>query len=132
MCVFPEDLKYAKSHEWARQDTASGIVTVGITDFAVEQLGDIVYLELPKVGAKVAQAKPFGVIESVKAAVDLYAPVSGEVVEVNAALPKKFDWLTGEPYAKGWMVKIKPSNPGELAGLLSPADYAKLAASEKH
>jgi glycine cleavage system H protein len=128
--MVPEDLKYARTHEWARLDAAAGVVTAGITDFAVEQLGDIVYLELPKVGARAVQESPLGVIESVKVAVDLYAPVTGEVVEVNAPLADRFDTLSRDPYGEGWMVKIKVAGAGALAGLLSPQEYRKHLESE--
>jgi len=95
--MVPEDLKYAKTHEWARFDAGAKLVTMGITGFAVEQLGDVVFLELPKVGARVTRDTPLGVIESVKAAVDLFAPVTGEVVEVNTPLADHFETLVGDP-----------------------------------
>ncbi|MFZ4694434.1 MAG: glycine cleavage system protein GcvH [Verrucomicrobiia bacterium] len=130
--MLPENLKYTKSHEWTRLDEGN-LVTIGITDYAVQQLGDIVFLDLPKVGAKATEGQPIGVIESVKAAVDLYSPVSGEVVEVNSPLANDFDALTKDPYGKGWMAKIKVANAGVLQGLLSAADYQKLVDSEaKH
>ena len=128
----PENLKYTKSHEWTRLDEGN-LVTIGITDYAVQQLGDIVFLDLPKVGAKATEGQPIGVIESVKAAVDLYSPVSGEVVEVNSTLANDFDALTKDPYGNGWMAKIKVANAGVLQGLLSATDYQKLVDSEaKH
>jgi glycine cleavage system H protein len=128
----PENLKYTKSHEWTRLDEGN-LVSIGITDYAVQQLGDIVFLDLPKVGAKATEGQPIGVIESVKAAVDLYSPVSGEVVEVNSTLANDFDALTKDPYGKGWMAKIKVANAGVLQGLLSATDYQKLVESEaKH
>ena len=128
----PENLKYTKSHEWTRLDEGN-LVSIGITDYAVQQLGDIVFLDLPKVGAKATEGQPIGVIESVKAAVDLYSPVSGEVVAVNAPLANDFDALTKDPYGKGWMAKIKVANAGVLQGLLSATDYQKLVESEaKH
>jgi len=126
----PEDLKYAKTHEWARLDAGSNIVTMGITDFAAEQLGDIVFLELPKPGARVTKETPLGVIESVKVAVDLYAPVTGEVAEVNAPLADHLETLSGDPYGRGWMVKIKVADAGALSGLLSPEEYRKHTESE--
>jgi len=128
--MVPEDLKYAKTHEWARLDAGAGIVTMGITDFAVEQLGDIVYLELPKVGAQVTRETPLGVIESVKAAVDLFAPVAGEVVEVNTPLADNFETLSHDPYGRGWMVKIRVAGAGALSGLLTPEEYRKHLESE--
>jgi len=129
--MVPDDLKYSKTHEWARL-AAGDVVTMGITDFAVQQLGDIVFLELPKVGARTKQGSPLGVIESVKAAVDLYAPVTGEVVEVNSSLTDDFDALGKDPYGKGWMVKIKISSSA-LAGLMTPGEYQKHVEQEtKH
>jgi glycine cleavage system H protein len=131
--MLPEDLTYAKTHEWARLDAGANVVTVGITDFAIEQLGDIVYLELPKVGVKATRETPLGVIESVKVAVDLYAPVTGEVVDVNAPLADNFETLSRDPYGQGWMVRIKVADAGALAGLLSPDEYRKHLESEaKH
>jgi glycine cleavage system H protein len=131
--MLPEDLRYAKTHEWARLDAGANVVTVGITDFAIEQLGDIVYLELPKAGVEATRETPLGAIESVKVAVDLYAPVTGEVVEVNAPLADNFETLSRDPYGQGWMVKIKVADAGALAGLLSPDEYRKHLESEaKH
>ena len=128
----PENLRYTKSHEWTRLD-AGNLVTMGITDYAVQQLGDIVFLDLPKIGAKATEGQPIGVIESVKTAVDLYSPVSGEVVEVNSPLANDFDALAKDPYGKGWMAKIKVQGTAALDGLLSAADYQKLVDGEaKH
>ena len=121
--MIPQDLKFAKSHEWARLDSDSNIVTVGISAFAVEQLGDIVFVELPEPGTSVTAESPFGVIESVKAAVDLYAPVSGEVIETNQAVAEQLDLLASDPYGQAWMIKIKPQNLSQLEGLMSTADY---------
>jgi glycine cleavage system H protein len=123
--MVPEDLRYAKTHEWARFDAGAAVVTMGITDFAIEQLGDIVFLELPKVGAQVTRDTPLGAIESVKAAVDLFAPVAGEVVEVNAPLADHFETLARDPYGQGWMVKIRVAAADALSGLLSPEEYRK-------
>jgi glycine cleavage system H protein len=123
--MVPEDLRYAKTHEWARLDAGAAVVTMGITDFAVEQLGDIVFLELPKVGARVTRDTPLGAIESVKAAVDMFAPVTGEVVEANAPLADHFETLTRDPYGQGWMVKIRVAAADALSGLLSPEEYRK-------
>jgi glycine cleavage system H protein len=123
--MVPEDLRYAKTHEWARFDASAAVVTMGITDFAIEQLGDIVFLELPKVGAQVTRDTPLGVIESVKAAVDLFAPVTGEAVEVNAPLADHFETLARDPYGQGWMVKIRVAAADALSGLLSPDEYRK-------
>jgi glycine cleavage system H protein len=121
---FPEDLRYTAEHEWAREQ--SGLVTVGITGYATEQLGDVVFVELPAIGRKLEAGKSFGVVEAVKTVSDLYAPIAGEVVEVNAALADDPAVVNREPYGQGWMVRIKPSDPAGLARLLSSADYAKL------
>jgi glycine cleavage system H protein len=123
--MVPEDLRYAKTHEWARFDASAKMVTMGITDFAIEQLGDIVFLELPEVGAQVTQETPLGVIESVKAAVDLFAPVTGEVAEVNAPLADNLETLSHDPYGQGWMVKIRVAGADALSGLLRPDEYRK-------
>ena len=129
----PQDLKYSKTHEWARPQPGSDIVAVGITEFAVHELGDIVYIELPAVGAKVSAGAPFGVIESAKAAVDLNSPVGGQVTEVNAALTQDFDNLSSDPYGKGWMIKVKVSSPAEVGSLLSAAQYEEILKQEpKH
>jgi len=131
--MLPQDLRYTRTHEWARLDTGAPVVTVGLTDFAVEQLGDIVFLELPKAGARATKDAPLGVIESVKAAVDLYAPVTGEVVEVNTGLADDFDTLRRDPYGQGWMARIKVAGADALSGLLSPDAYRKHLESEaKH
>jgi glycine cleavage system H protein len=123
----PKDLKYAASHEWARieGDTA----TIGITDFAQGELGDIVFVELPAVGAKVTQNKPLGTVEAVKAVSDLNAPMSGEVTEVNGALEGTPDVVNKDAYGAGWMVKIRISNAAEAANLMDAAGYDKM---EKH
>jgi glycine cleavage system H protein len=122
----PQDLLYSKEHEWVKieGDTA----TIGITDYAANALGDIVYVELPKVGSTIEQFGSVGVIESVKAVSDLYTPISGEVVEVNAALDGDPAAVNREPYGAGWLLKVKPSNSAETGVLLSPADYEKIAA----
>ena len=117
----PRDYKYTKDHEWAKM--AGSSATVGITDYAQEQLGDIVYVELPPVGETLEQSKPFGVIESVKAASDLYAPLSGEVVEVNEELAEHPELVNQDPYGKGWMIKVKASDPSELEGLMTAEEY---------
>lgn len=123
--MFPTDLKYTPSHEWARVegDTA----TVGITSFAQEQLGDITFVDLPAVGAQVTQGSEFGSIESVKAASELYSPVTGEVVEVNAALESAPELVNQEPFAGGWMIKVKLSE--EPKGLLDASAYEQTAVS---
>ena len=126
----PSDLKYSKDHEWARVD--GDVVAVGITDFAQNQLGDVVYVELPKPGSQVKLMTPFGVVESVKTASDLFSPVSGEVTAVNAALADQPELVNAAPYTEAWMIKVKMSNPGDLEQLLSAADYERLTADEGH
>ena len=121
--TFPDELRYTTEHEWAREQ--GGLVTVGITGYATEQLGDVVFVELPAVGRKLEAGKPFGVVEAVKTVSDLYAPVAGEVVEVNATLGDDPAAVNREPYGTGWMVRIKPSDPASVTKLLSSADYAK-------
>jgi glycine cleavage system H protein len=124
------DLLYAESHEWAA--LAGDVCTVGITRFAVEQLTDITYIELPKVGKKVEKGKPFGVVESVKSANDLYAPVGGEIIEVNAKVASDPGSLGADPYGAGWMVKIRVAAPADTSGLLSKAGYDKQIAAQEH
>src|SRR5438309_12015896 len=119
--TYPADLKYTKEHEWVRANGAAGVV--GITDHAQKELGDIVYVDLPKVGATVEKGKTMGSVESVKAVSDVYAPVSGEVTEVNDALANAPEKLNQDPHGEGWLVKIRLSTPDELADLLSAADY---------
>ncbi|MCI0708058.1 MAG: glycine cleavage system protein GcvH [Ignavibacteriae bacterium] len=121
---FPNDLKYTKEHEWIRIDGDTGVI--GITEYAQGELGDVVFVELPAVGAKLAQGKTFGTIEAVKAVSDLYAPISGEVVEINKDLQATPELVNKEPYGKGWMVKVKLSNMGETSGLLDAEAYKKL------
>ena len=130
MANVPGNLKYTREHEWAKQE--GDRVRVGITAYAQEQLGDVVFVELPKIGAKVAATKNFGVVESVKAVSDLFAPVSGEVAEVNDALPKNPELVNTDPYGKGWMLVIRMSNPKDVDGLMSAADYQKLTADGAH
>ena len=121
----PSDCKYAKSHEWTKL-LPDGTVLVGITDYAQNSLGDITYVQLPKVGAVLAAGEGFGVVESVKAASDLYAPIAGTVVEINEALNAAPETVNREPQTGGWMLKLKPANAAELDGLLSAAEYEKL------
>lgn len=122
--MVPQDLRYTKEHEWIRVE--GDLATVGITDYAAHQLGDIVFVELPEVGRKVDQFSPVGVIESVKAVSDLFAPVGGEVVETNAELSARPELLNSEPFGAGWMVRIHLSDTGQLGKLLSPAAYDEL------
>lgn len=126
----PSDLLYTKEHEWIRVDNGFG--TIGITDYAQDQLGDIVFVDLPAVGAAVSAMQKFGEIESVKAVSELYSPVSGEVVEVNAALAERPELVNESPYGEGWMIRVRLSDPSELEGLLSAEDYeAYLAEAEE-
>lgn len=126
----PTDLKYTDSHEWAKLGS-DGTVTVGITDHAQDRLGDLVFVESPPIGKSVRKGEECGVVESVKAASDIYAPVSGEVVAVNDALSGSPELINQDAYA-AWMFKLKPSNPAELDGLLDAAAYEKLAAADEH
>jgi glycine cleavage system H protein len=130
MSKVPAELKYTKEHEWAKID--GDRARIGITAFAQEQLGDVVFVELPKVGAKVTSMKTFGVVESVKAVSDLFAPLTGEVLEVNAELPKKPEVVNSDPYGAGWMIVIKMSSPAEAGTLLSAAQYEQLVAGAGH
>ncbi len=121
--MVPEELLYTKEHEWVRLEGEFAVV--GITDYAQNQLGDIVYVELPEVGTKVEHMKPFGTIEAVKAVSDLYSPLSGEVVEVNEKVMAEPSIIKTSPYGDGWMVKIKISNEDEVKSLLKPEDYRR-------
>lgn len=122
--IVPEDLYYTKDHEWAQVD--ENIVTVGITQFAQDSLGEVVYVELPEEGSKVTQNDSFGVIESVKAASDLYSPVSGTVIEVNSALMDNPSVLNDDPMNDGWLIRIEMDTEKELANLMRAPDYKKL------
>ncbi|HWP49906.1 MAG TPA: glycine cleavage system protein GcvH [Candidatus Limnocylindrales bacterium] len=119
--MYPEDLKYTKEHEWVR--VVGNKAIVGITEFAQDQLGDVVFIELPEVGEKVKQFESFGTIESVKAVSDLYAPLSGEVVKVNDALEDEPERVNKDPYGEGWMLEIEIKNPAELNNLISAKEY---------
>jgi glycine cleavage system H protein len=121
---FPENLKYTKDHEWILVDGNTG--TVGITEHAQGELGDVVFVELPAVGKSLKQAESFGTIEAVKAVSDLFSPVSGSIVEVNKELASTPELVNKEPYGKGWMVKMTLSNPSELGTLLNAAAYKAL------
>ncbi len=125
MSNIPADLRYAKSHEWLKV-AADGTAVVGITDYAQSSLGDITFAQLPKVGAALKAGETFGVVESVKAASDVYAPVAGTVLEVNKALDSNPEKLNQAPYGDGWMMKLKLANAADAGTLLSAADYAKL------
>ena len=124
--LIPPDLSYSEEHEWTSVDGDVG--TVGITDYAQSELGDIVFVELPEVGQVLAQGQAFGTVEAVKTVSDLYAPVSGEVVEVNEALAEDAGRVNKEPYGAGWMIRIRLTHPAEVAGLLSAQAYAEVLA----
>jgi glycine cleavage system H protein len=130
MANVPTDLKYTREHEWAKQE--GDRIRVGITAYAQEQLGDVVFVELPKVGAKVTATKNFGVVESVKAVSDLFAPVSGEVVEVNGELGQKPEIVNQDPYGRGWMLVVRPSSKAEWDQLLTAGQYEELIAQGGH
>ena len=123
--------RYAKSHEWARLED-DGTITVGISAYAVEALTDLVFMQLPEVGAKVKAGESFGEIESVKAVSDLYAPVSGEVVAVNAELPGRLETLGEDPYGSGWVIRIQPADAGQLETLLDQSAYDALVGGASH
>ena len=131
MSEIPGDLKFMKSHEWARVED-DGLIRVGISDHAQGLLGDLVYVELPGVGDSVQAGNACAVVESVKAASDVYAPVSGAVVEVNAALTDKPETINEDAYGEGWIFAVRPSNKDELEDLLDPDAYAELLDSEEH
>ena len=123
MDKIPENLRYSKEHEWALME--GDVLKVGITHHAQSQLGDVVYVELPAIGSQVVKDKVFGVVESVKAVSDLFAPVSGEVVAINDKLPNKPEEVNADPYGEAWMIKIKPTRKGELEELMDAAHYAR-------
>jgi glycine cleavage system H protein len=129
MSDIPNNLKYCKSHEWV-SGPEDGIVTIGITDHAQEQLGDLVFVELPEVGTSVNADGECAVVESVKAASDIYSPLSGEVTEVNEELADSPENINSDPYGSGWIFKLRLSDEGELDGLLSAEDYGKVAAED--
>lgn len=131
MSEIPGDLKFLKSHEWARVED-SGQVTIGISDHAQGLLGDLVYVELPNVGDSVSAGNACAVVESVKAASDVYSPVSGKVLAVNAALADKPETINEDAYGEGWLFVVQPDDADQLAELLSPDDYAELLDEEGH
>jgi glycine cleavage system H protein len=126
--MYPENFRYTKEHEWVNVEGDTG--TIGITDHAQKELGDIVYVDLPKVGATAEKGKTFGSVESVKAVSDIYSPVSGEVVAVNDLLTASPEKLNEDPHGAAWLVKIKLSTPAEVSELMSAADYLKYAGEE--
>ncbi|HUH55997.1 MAG TPA: glycine cleavage system protein GcvH [Rhodanobacter sp.] len=131
MSEIPGDLKFLKSHEWARVED-DGLVRVGISEHAQEQLGDLVYVELPEVGASVVAGAGTAVVESVKAASDIYSPISGEVVEINELLSDKPETINEDAYGDGWMFLVRPSDRAELDELLDAHDYEALIENEDH
>lgn len=123
--VLPEDLRYAESHEWAKDD--AGNVKIGISDYAQDQLGDIVFVEVPEVGDTFDKGAEFGTVESVKAVSELYLPIGGEIVAVNSALEESPEMVNSDPYGDGWMIALKPENPADLDAMMSSDEYlAKL------
>ena len=126
--MYPDDLRYNSEHEWARQE--DGRVRVGITQFAAEKMSDVVFIELPQVGAQVSFMQPFGVIESVKAVSDLFAPLSGTVVEVNTALASTPEVVNSDPYGQGWIIFVEPKDAGELQKLMTAQQYRKVVGEE--
>lgn len=127
--MYPETFRYTKEHEWVHVE--GDIATIGITDHAQHELGDIVYVDLPKVGAHLEQGKTLGSVESVKAVSDVYAPVGGEVLEINGALADAPEKLNEDPHGAAWLVKLKLSNPAEVQNLMTTADYQSYIGAEK-
>ena len=128
MANVPEDLHYSKDHEWVRVEGGQAII--GITDYAQNSLGDVVYVELPKADEEFAANESFGSVESVKAVSELFLPVAGEIAEVNEALQDSPESVNTDPYGEGWMVRVRLSDPGQLDGLLSPKEYEDFLQSE--
>jgi glycine cleavage system H protein len=124
--MVPNDLRYTKDHEWVRVE--GDVATIGITQYAADQLGDVVFVDLPPAGRAIEQFGAFGVVESVKAVSDLFAPVSGEVVEANAAVATEPELVNKEPYGGGWMLRVRVGDPAQLDELLEPAAYDALTA----
>jgi glycine cleavage system H protein len=127
--AYPTEYRYTKEHEWIVVN--GGIATIGITDYAQHELGDVVFVELPKAGAKLAAGKIFGSVESVKAVSEIFAPASGDLVEANAALRDKPEMLNTDPHGAGWLVKVKLTNPAELSSLLDAAAYEAFIAEKQ-
>lgn len=129
MANIPDDLHYSKDHEWVRVD--GDVAVVGITDYAQDSLGDVVYVELPKVGDDFAANESFGSVESVKAVSEVFSPVSGEIVGTNEALADTPENVNQDPYGEGWMIRVKMSNPGEVDSMLTAAEYEDFTKAEK-
>ena len=128
MAQIPDDLHYSKDHEWVRVEGKTAVV--GITDYAQDSLGDVVYVELPKVGEEFSANEPFGSVESVKAVSEVFSPVSGDVVGANEALADEPEKVNQDPYGEGWMIRIEMSNPGEVDSLLTAAEYEDFTKGE--
>ncbi len=126
---FPEGLLYSKEHEWVLVEGSSA--TIGITEFAQEELGDVVYVELPEVGEKIVKDDPFGAVESVKAVSDIYAPVSGTVLEINDVLPDSPETINDDPYGDGWMIRVEMNDKDDLKDLMSAEEYAEYVEQQK-
>lgn len=129
MANIPDDLHYSKDHEWVRVD--GNVAIVGITDYAQDSLGDVVYVELPKVGDDFAANESFGSVESVKAVSEVFSPVSGEIVGINEALADTPEKVNQDPYGEGWMIRVQMSNPGEVDSMLTAAEYEDFTKAEK-
>jgi len=127
--MIDQEARYLKSHEWAKEEEG-GVFAVGLSSYAIDQLGDIVFMELPEAGDTIEQGAVFGVVESVKAASDLYAPLGGEVVAVNQAVPDNPDMLKEDPYEEGWLIQIRASNPAEFNELLDAKEYKQFLETE--
>ena len=128
--VYPDDRRYTKEHEWLQVQGEIG--TVGVSHYAQGELGDIVYVELPQIGAALVAGETFGTVESVKAVSEIYAPTSGEVAEINTALESSPESINKDPYGEGWLIKIKLADSGESEGLMSAADYRRYLEDEAH
>jgi glycine cleavage system H protein len=127
----PDDYKYSESHEWIKYNAKTKEATVGITDYAVKQLADLVHIDLPKVGDSVEQGAPFGEIESVKTVADLVSPLTGKILEVNKEVGGDLDTLKEEPFEDGWLIKLKPSDPAELESLMTKKEYEEFLESSE-
>jgi glycine cleavage system H protein len=127
--MYPTDLRYTKEHEWVRLQ--GDVATVGITDYAQKELGDVVYVEMPKIGAKLAAGKSMGTVESVKAVSDIFSPVGGEVTEVNNALNQTPETINNDPHGEGWLIKMKVDSPAAVASLLDAAAYQAFISEQK-
>lgn len=128
MVQIPGELKYTNDHEWVREE--GDLLVIGISDYAQDSLGEIVYIELPSEGDEITKGDPFGAVESTKAVSDLYAPVSGDVMEVNEVLLDSPETINADPYGEAWMIKVKPYDPGELADLMESAGYTEYVEKE--